>query len=103
LPPYKIKVFPEALTDIQNASDWYNEQSYGLGTRFQKQVIKQVDKLNDTAELYKVRYGEVRCIVIKKFPFMVHFLIEDENVLILAILHTSRNPKIWNKVVERKV
>jgi len=42
---YKIKVFPEALTDIQKATNWYNEQSYGLGTRFKKQVIKQIDKL----------------------------------------------------------
>jgi len=42
---YKIKVFPEALTDIQKATNWYNEQSYGLGTRFQKQVIKQIGKL----------------------------------------------------------
>jgi len=37
---YKIKVFPEALTDIQKTTDWYNDQSYGVGTRFQKQVIK---------------------------------------------------------------
>ena len=42
---YKIKVFPEALTDIQKATNWHNEQSYGLGTRFKKQVIKQIDKL----------------------------------------------------------
>lgn len=42
---YKIKVFPEALTDIQKATNWYNQLSYGLGTRFQKQVIKQIGKL----------------------------------------------------------
>lgn len=30
MPSYTIKVFPEALTDIQNATNWYNEQSYGL-------------------------------------------------------------------------
>jgi len=100
---YKIKVFPEALTDIQKATDWYNEQSYGVGTRFQKQVIKQIDKLSTTAEGYKIRYSEVRCMVIKKFPFMVHFLIEDETVVIFAILHTSRNPKIWDKLLERKL
>ncbi|RAJ22400.1 type II toxin-antitoxin system RelE/ParE family toxin [Pedobacter cryoconitis] len=89
MPSYKIKVFPEALTDIQKATDWYNEQSYGLGTRFQKQVIKQIGKLNNTAEVYKIRYSDVRCMIIKKFPFMVHFLIEDESVVIFAILHTS--------------
>ena len=102
MPSYKIKVFPEALTDIQNATDWYNEQSYGLGTRFQKQVIKQINKLNDTANIYTIRYNDARCMVIKKFPFLVHFLIENETVVIFAILHTSRNPKIWDTIHERK-
>jgi hypothetical protein len=35
---YKLKIDEEALQDIQNATDWYNEQLEGLGTRFQKQV-----------------------------------------------------------------
>jgi hypothetical protein len=99
---YKIKVFPAALIDIQNATDWYNEQSYGLGARFQKQVVKQINKLNKTADSYTIRYNNTRCMMIKKFPFMVHFLIENETVMIFAILHTSRNPKIWEKLQERK-
>lgn len=85
MPSYKIKVFPEALTDIQKTTDWYNEQSYGLGTRFQKQVITQINKLNKTAEIYTVRYKDVRCMIIRKFPFMVHFLIENETVVIFAV------------------
>ncbi len=36
MPPYKIKIYPEALNDIQKSTDWYNEQSKGLGIRFQK-------------------------------------------------------------------
>ena len=98
----KLKVFPEALNDIQKATDWYNEQSYGLGTRFQKQVVKQISKLSNTAEVYPVRYNNVRCMVIKKFPFMVHFLIEDETVVIFSVFHTSRNPKIWDNLLERE-
>lgn len=64
---YNIKVYPEAIDDIQNATDWYNDQLVGLGSRFKKQVIKQINKLETTAELYTIRYNEVRCMVIKKF------------------------------------
>jgi len=98
---YKIKVFPDALVDIQKATDWYNEQSHGLGTRFQKQAIKQINKLSQTAESFTVRYDNVRCMVIKKFPLMVHFLIEEETVIIFALFHTSRNPKIWDELLAR--
>ena len=40
---YKIKIEREALQDIQEATDWYNEQLNGLGSRFQKQVIVQIN------------------------------------------------------------
>jgi hypothetical protein len=39
---YKLKIDKEALQDIQNATDWYNEQLEGLGSRFQKQTKLQI-------------------------------------------------------------
>lgn len=96
---YQIKIFPDALQDIQQATDWYNEQLPGLGGRFQKQTIKQINKLKSTAAFYNIRYGNVRCMVIRKFPFMVHFTLNDQQniVAIFAVFHTSRNPQIWIK------
>jgi hypothetical protein len=38
---YKIKIEPQALQDIQEATDWYNEQLQGLGSRFQKQIVSK--------------------------------------------------------------
>lgn len=99
MPNYQIKVSPEALQDIQEATDWYNEQLAGLGIRFQKQTVKQITKLKSTALLYNIRYGNVRCMLIKKFPFMAHFTLDIDHytVTVFAVFHTSRNPKIWNK------
>jgi len=96
---YKIKIEPEALKDIQATTDWYNEQLQGLGSRFQKQVILQIDSLKGNPSAYAVRYAEVRCMIIKKFPFMVHFAVNDNRKLVevFGIFHTSRNPKIWEE------
>ncbi|WP_432713238.1 type II toxin-antitoxin system RelE/ParE family toxin [Pedobacter sp.] len=100
---YIIKVSPWALNDINSTTIWYNEQSNGLGMRFQKQVIKQINNLSQTAEVYKIRYSGVRCVVVKKFPFMIHFQIENDTVIIFAVLHTSRNPKIWDVLHKRNI
>jgi len=43
MPVYQISIDPEALQDIQDATDWYNEQLEGLGGHFQKQVKTQFD------------------------------------------------------------
>jgi len=94
---YKIRIKQNALTDIQEITDWYNRQKPGLGKRFQNTTIEQINSLNHHAFSYAIRYNEFRCMIIKGFPYMVHFYINESsnNVEIYAVISTSRNPKIW--------
>ncbi len=63
---YKLKIDTGALQDIQETTDWYNEQSQGLGSRFQKQVKLQINKLKNNPDSYGIRYADVRCMLVKK-------------------------------------
>lgn len=94
---FRIKIDPDALLDIQEATNWYNNQIAGLGSRFQKQVKQQINSLKENAQNYGIRYNDVRCMAIRKFPFLVHFVIEESTgtVKVFAVIHTSRNPAIW--------
>jgi plasmid stabilization system protein ParE len=92
---FKVRIHKGALQDIQEATDWYNKQVPGLGKRFQNQVRKQINALRITAKHYSIRYSDVRCILIKNFPFLIHFVLRDNQVEVFAVIHTSRNPKIW--------
>ncbi|MFD0751030.1 type II toxin-antitoxin system RelE/ParE family toxin [Mucilaginibacter calamicampi] len=96
---YKIKISPEALSDIQEASNCYNKQVPGLGSRYQKNVKQQIEILKKRAEGYSVRYEDVHCVLVKKFPFLIHFTINKEAhfVEVFAVFHTSRNPTIWHE------
>ena len=96
---YKVKIEPEALKDIQEITDWYDEAQTKLGQRFQNITIKQVDSLRNNPHGYEIRYNEIRCMPLKKFPYMVHFYINEEKqfVEVLAVISTDRNPKIWNE------
>ena len=100
---YNVKIEPEALADIQEISDWYNENQIGLGKRFLKTAINQIDGLDKDPHVYAIRYKEIRCLLLKKFPHMVHFYINEENktVEVLAVISTSRNPKIWTEKTGR--
>jgi len=96
---YKIKISPDALSDIQDSTNWYNKQVPGLGTRFKKSVKQQIETVKTRAEFYSIRYQNVRCMLVKKFPFLIHFTIDEEAKLVevFAVFHTSRNPKIWSE------
>ncbi|MBU2649737.1 MAG: type II toxin-antitoxin system RelE/ParE family toxin [Bacteroidetes bacterium] len=101
---YKIKVESEALADIQEITDWYNEAQAGLGKRFQKTAIKYINSLNKDPQIYAIRYNEIRCVLFRKFPYMAHFYINDENntVEVLAVISTDRNPKIWQEKTSKQ-
>ncbi len=97
--PWKIKIEPDAYDDILQTSDWYNEQQPNLGNRFKKIVINQINSLIKNPQIYAIRYKEIRCLPIRKFPYLAHYYINNENdtVEILAVISTYRNPKIWDE------
>ena len=79
---FSIKIDVEALEDIQKTTEWYNSVNKGLGTKFQKQVISQISKLNRNPYLFSIKYENVRCFLISKFPFLVHYSEDEENFVI---------------------
>lgn len=100
---YKVKIDPDALTDIQEITAWYNRLQQGLGGTFRKTVIQNISALKKNPQIFVVRYKEIRCMVIKKFPYMVHFYINDPDntVEVLAVLSTDRNPKNWDGITRK--
>lgn len=101
---YRVKIEPEALSDIQDITDWYNEAKPGLGKRFQKVTIKQIDGLAENPHICAIRYKQIRCLMVKKFPYMVHFYINEEakTVEVLAIISTGRNPELWLEKTDKR-
>jgi len=100
---YIVKIEAEALADIQNITDWYNEAQAGLGKRFQKTVINQINSLENNPQIYAIRYKEIRCMIVEKFPYMVHFYINEGNhtAEIMAVISTYQNPKIWEEKTKK--
>jgi plasmid stabilization system protein ParE len=96
LKAFKIKIEPEAHQDIQEAINWYNQQQSGLGRRFHTEVKASFKKLK-IHPFFQVRYDNVHCFILNKFPYMVHYTIDEENKIIIvrAVFGTSRDPQIW--------
>ena len=40
-------------------------------------------------------HGEVRRAMLSDFPYAVFYRIEARRVVVLAVLHTARDPKLW--------
>jgi toxin ParE1/3/4 len=93
---YKLVIKqPEAELDLLESSQWYGGQKEGLGMRFIDSVEDKLLVINKNPLHYQVRYKTTRFALVKRFPFAIHFTVERETIFILAIMSTSRNPKIW--------
>jgi hypothetical protein len=100
---YKLNIKPQAHRDIQEGIDWYNSQQPRLGIRFHT-VIKQEFETLRKNPFFQVRYDGIRCLPLKKFPYMIHFVVEEENkrIVVLGIINTHKDPARWENVKRRK-
>ena len=96
---YKVKIVPEALSDIHDITKWYNEAQAKLGKRFLDTTIAKINRLSKDPQIFAIRYQEIRCMQVPKFPYMIHFYINEKTniVEVLAVISTNRNPKIWEE------
>jgi len=70
-----------------------------LGKKFTAEVRKKVKFIRKNSKATAIRYKNVRTALLDKFPFLIHYVVDDANktIIIAAVFHTSLNPDIWDK------
>jgi len=81
----------EALQDFETAFHWYDEQRDGLGSEFARDVDIQAAALLRFPRAHPVVFQDARRTILKRFPFGVYYLIEEAQVVVLAVLHMKRD------------
>jgi len=96
---YSIEIEPDVFKDIQNAIDYYNSCQAGFGKRFYQTIDKQLKFLRSNYNLFAIRYDNIRCMNVEKFPYMIHYLVlsDQKTISIKAIFCTHENPDKWEK------
>ena len=93
---FKLIVDPLAKIDILESIDWYNNRKAGLGRKFYDCVKSTFDQIRVNPLHFAIRYKNCRMADVNRFPFMVHFTVEGKYVAVHGVLHTGRNPEIWD-------
>jgi plasmid stabilization system protein ParE len=88
---YKLKYSPDAKRGFKEARNWYGKVSVNLMNRFSDAVSKAFDEIKKTPKAYSIRYSNIRITHPESFPYNIHFYINEETIVIVAILHNKRN------------
>jgi hypothetical protein len=92
---YNIKILPLAKLELKEISIWYEKIQKGLGKNFLDSLSSEIQIIKKNPTLIQIRYDNTRVVLIDKFPYLIHFEIVKNEILIKAIIHTSRDSKIW--------
>jgi len=92
---YRLIIRPEAELDIQDAFEWYEAQTPGLGSEFIRAVDTCLSGIGRNPLTYPRIYKQARRALIRRFPYSMLFVFEQEFVAVVACFHSKRNPKSW--------
>lgn len=94
----RILITPEASKDLENISDYIAQNNPDVALRFFDATRQTIAKLAQTPYLGSVypltnpRLQGLRKWKVKGFPkYLIFYLIEDELLTIIRILHVSRD------------
>ena len=92
---YPLILRPEAEEDLLDAYRWYDERVSDLGLRFLESVERTLTQVENNPQAFAEVHEGVRRALIRTFPYGVYFSFEGERIVVLAIVHSLRHPRVW--------
>lgn len=90
-----LVIRPEAEDDLAEAKRWYDRRQDGLGTELVERVEDALDTIRKIPLAAAAAFEDTRRVLVRKFPYAVFYRVTDEELFVLAIYHTSRDPRGW--------
>lgn len=87
----KIRILDGAQEDLIDGYWFYESQSDGLGSYFLDSLFSDIDSLSLYGGIHAQHFGYHRLLA-KRFPFAVYYRVEEQVVLIYAVLDCRRDP-----------
>lgn len=91
----KIEFLPPARAELTDAISYYNTQSEGLGYEFAAEIKRTLGRIAQYPDAwFKLSKRTRRCRT-KRFPYGAIYQMREDTLLIVAIMHLSREPESW--------
>lgn len=86
---------PEAEADLVAAKAWYDARRPQLGNDFLLCVEEVFDGIQRMPQQHGVVFETLRLALVRRFPFAVVYRLDEDQITVLAVYHTRRNPRGW--------
>jgi hypothetical protein len=91
----QVEFIEPASIELDDAIEYYNLQSPGLGKIFFIEVLETIDLISLFPQLWSQNTENTRKAVLRKFPFNLIYSIIEDKIFIIAVAHQHREPEYW--------
>ena len=91
----KFRWHAEALAEYEAATHYYGRKEFGLDDRFATCIESAIEGICDAPTMWPILDEDVLRRVTDVFPYSIVYLDFDQFLVIIAVMHDSREPGYW--------
>jgi hypothetical protein len=96
----KVRILSAAIEEISEAALWFDEKSRGLGGEFWRLVDHALSEIERNLRRFaKSEFAtphlDLRFVQVARFKYVIHFAMDVDEVLVVAVTHAARRPGYW--------
>jgi plasmid stabilization system protein ParE len=98
---YRLIIRPEAELDLEDAFVWYESQDNGLGSEFVRAIDNCISSIGRNPMSYAIVYQEARQALVRRFPYIILYVVQEDTVFVIGFFHSKRNPNDWQERLKK--
>lgn len=90
------------LAEIEEAIQWYANQSPELPERILSELQDAVEKLTPFPAAFHMVADPYRRVLLSKFPYALFFRVDPAEIVIVGFFHQHSDPAKWRELLESR-
>jgi len=91
-----------AELELDEAVSYYDRQRAGLGREFATEVSRAAGRILEYPHAWQQLGDETRRCQLNRFPYGLVYAVEDDAVVVLAVMFLRRKPGYWRDRLKRR-
>jgi len=91
----RIQFLEIAQIELDEAIEYYNYETPGLGEEFLTEVLKTLIRIAEFPEAWRPCSQRTRRCQTRRFPYGIIYQILEDKILVIAVANLHRKPVFW--------
>jgi len=96
-----VEFTTEARSDLFESAEYYEGKESGLGKRFRNEISRVINTVAGAPKMWRERAAGYRRVNCPVFPYFIAYVIRENSVVVVAIVHGARKPGFWHNRLEK--